>query len=100
MAMAVIVQVQYPPTPRAILLRCTPTNLIHPCRKFKSTRARLLELVSKHSSNFDDVSATFTEYLSLVRGLVDAPGEMGGESKLRHTEVFRWTNSLGGRVPR
>ena len=78
---------------------CHPLVLLL-CRKFKSTRARLLELVSKHSSNFDDVSATFTEYLSLVRGLTDAPGEMGGESKLRYTEVFRWTNSLGGRVPR
>jgi hypothetical protein len=67
--------------------------------KLKSTRSRLLELVSKHSSNFDEVSAAFLEYLSLVRGLTEAPGEGGGESKLRYVEMFRWTNSLGGRVP-
>ena len=65
----------------------------------KSTRSRLLELISKHSSDFDDLSATFMEYLSFVKGLTDAPGESGGESKLRYVELFRWTNSLGGRVP-
>lgn len=58
-----------------------------------------MELVSKGSSGVDEVTVAFTEYVSLLRGLVDAPVEAGGESKLRNLVTFKWTNSLGGRTP-
>ena len=42
----------------------------------------------------------FTEYVSLLKGFLEAPVESGGESRLRFSIHFRWTNSLGGRTPR
>ena len=58
----------------------------------------MLDLLSNASNGVDEVTVAFTEYLGLLRGLVDAP--QGGESKLRTTVMFKWTNSLGGRTPR
>ena len=66
--------------------------------QLKASRAHLLELISKQASSVDDITVAFTEYLGLLRGLVDAPE--GGESKLRGLVTFKWTNSLGGRTPR
>ena len=63
-------------------------------------RLKLLELLSNHNSDIGDVSIAFTEYVSLLKGLLEAPVESGGESKLRFSIHFRWTNSLGGRTPR
>ena len=58
-----------------------------------------MELVSRATTSVDDMTVAFTEYLSLLRGLVDAPVEAGGESKLRGLTTFKWTNTLGGRTP-
>ena len=41
----------------------------------------MLDLLSNASSGVDEVTVAFTEYVGLLRGLVDAP--QGGESKLR-----------------
>lgn len=70
-----------------------------PYRQLKAGRAHFLELVSRATSGVDEVTVAFTEYVSLLRGLVHAPVEAGGESKLRHLTTFKWTNSLGGRTP-
>ena len=64
----------------------------------RASRAHLLELVSRDTSAVDEVTVAFTEYLGLLRGLVEAP--QGGEGKLRTLVTFKWTNSLGGRTPR
>ena len=66
--------------------------------QLKAGRAHLLDLISKQTSSVDEVTVAFTEYLGLLRGLVEAPE--GGESKLRGLVSFKWTNSLGGRTPR
>ena len=67
--------------------------------QLKVQRTRLLELISNSGSSVEDVTAVFTEYLGLVLGLVDNP-TAGGDSKLRLLTTFKWTNTLGGRVPR
>ena len=64
----------------------------------RASRQRLLELVGNPGSGVDDVTVVFTEYIGLLRGLVDSP--VGGDSKLRTMTPFKWTNTLGGRVPR
>ena len=58
----------------------------------------MLDLLSNASNGVEEVTVAFTEYVGLLRGLVDAP--QGGESKLRSVVTFKWTNSLGGRTPR
>ena len=58
----------------------------------------MLDLLSNASSGVEEVTVAFTEYMGLLRGLVEAP--QGGESKLRTVVTFKWTNSLGGRTPR
>lgn len=67
-------------------------------RQLRATRQRLLELFNNPSNSVEDTTVAFTEYVGLLRGLVDAPN--GGDSKLRTLTPFKWTNSLGGRVPR
>ena len=67
--------------------------------QLKVQRVRLLELISNSGSSVEDVTAVFTEYLGLILGLVDNP-TAGGDSKLRFLTSFKWTNTLGGRVPR
>lgn len=62
------------------------------------SRTHFLDLVNNAGSEVDEVTVAFTEYLGLVRGLVEAP--QGGESKLRTLTTFKWTNSLQGRTPR
>ena len=66
--------------------------------QLKVTRQRLLELFNNHANSVEDLTVAFTEYVGLLKGLVDAPN--GGDSKLRTLTLFKWTNSLGGRVPR
>ena len=66
--------------------------------QLKVTRQRLLELFNNHTNSVEDLTVAFTEYVGLLKGLVDAPN--GGDSKLRTLTLFKWTNSLGGRVPR
>lgn len=68
------------------------------CRQLKVGRTHFLNLVNNAGSEVDEVTVAFTEYLGLVRGLVEAPP--GGESKLRTLTTFKWTNSLLGRTPR
>ncbi|XP_003385070.1 PREDICTED: BRO1 domain-containing protein BROX-like [Amphimedon queenslandica] len=65
--------------------------------QLKVTRQRLLELFNNHANSVEDLTVAFTEYIGLIRGLVDAPN--GGDSKLRTQTLFKWTNTLGGRVP-
>lgn len=67
--------------------------------QLKAGRAHFMELVSRATTSVDEMTVAFTEYLSLLRGLVDAPVEAGGESKLRGLTTFKWTNTLGGRTP-
>ena len=64
------------------------------------SRGQFLELVTKSSSTVDDVTVVFDKYLSLLRGLVDAPPDTGGESKLRRLTHFKWANSVGGKTPK
>lgn len=66
--------------------------------QLRASRQRLLELVSNPASSPEEVNTVSTEYIGLLRGLVDAP--TGGDSKLRTITPFKWTNTLGGRVPR
>lgn len=66
--------------------------------KLKAGRSCFQDLVSKHSSDVDEVTVAFTEYVGLLRGLVDAPE--GGESKLRGLTSFKWTSTCLGRTPR
>ena len=68
------------------------------CRQLKVSRTHFLDLVNNAGSAVDEVTVAFTEYLGLVKGLVEAP--QGGESKLRTLTTFKWTNSLQGRTPR
>ncbi len=68
------------------------------CSKLKAGRACFQDLVSKHSSEVDEVTVAFIEYAGLLRGLVDAPE--GGDSKLRGLTSFKWTSSCLGRTPR
>lgn len=68
-------------------------------RQLKAGRARLLELLSSSGSSVEDMTVAFTEYVGLLLGLVDNP-TAGGDSKLRSLTSFKWTNTLGGRVPR
>ena len=74
------------------------TCLVVHCRQLKVSRTHFLDLVNNAGSEVDEVTVAFTEYLGLVRGLVEAP--QGGESKLHTLTTFKWTNSLHGRTPR
>jgi hypothetical protein len=65
--------------------------------QLKVSRTHFLGLVNNAGSAVDEVTVAFTEYLGLVRGLVEAP--QGGESRLRTLTTFKWTNSLQGRTP-
>ena len=66
--------------------------------QLKASRTHFLDLISKQTTGVDEMTVAFTEYLGLLRGLIDAPE--GGESKLRTMTTFKWTNTLGGRTPR
>ena len=84
---------------RAIYLCLNRSLSCYLLSQLKVSRARVLELISSSSTTVEDITTVSTEYLSLLRGLVDNP-TAGGDSKLRHVTAFKWTNSLGGRVPR
>ena len=66
-------------------------------RELKTSRSVLLELLNRPTNKVDEVTVAFTKYLSLLKGLVETPD--GKESKLRKVVMFKWTNSLGGRIP-
>ena len=80
---------------------CVTDGYIFQCaynaREMKTSRSVLLELLNRPTNKVEDITVAFTKYLSLLRGLVEAPD--GKESKLRKITMFKWTNSLGGRIP-
>eukprot|EP00800_Vazella_pourtalesii_P015744 TRINITY_DN4320_c0_g1_i2.p1 TRINITY_DN4320_c0_g1~~TRINITY_DN4320_c0_g1_i2.p1 ORF type:complete len:448 (-),score=112.50 TRINITY_DN4320_c0_g1_i2:38-1318(-) len=69
--------------------------------ELKVTRARYVTLVSNHTSQADEVKEAALNYLSLLAGLVTPPAEAAAssESKLRTLTTFKWTNSMGGKLP-
>jgi hypothetical protein len=65
--------------------------------QLRASRQRLVEMYGNPGNTVEDMTEAFNEYAGLLRGLVDSP--TGGDSKLRTMTPFKWTNTLGGRVP-
>ncbi|XP_064484216.1 BRO1 domain-containing protein BROX-like [Ornithodoros turicata] len=69
------------------------------CSDLRQARNHLLELLTDAAHEPSTIEAALTRYLSLLSGLLIAPDEKGGESKLRHSTRFRWTQSMLGNSP-
>lgn len=69
------------------------------CQDLKQARVKLLELVANPSGDVGLLDSAATAYLSLLHGFLQSLDEKGGESKLRHSFRFRWTNTLKGNTP-
>lgn len=65
----------------------------------RQSRNRLLDLLSDPNNDTTLLSNAFEKYLSFLHALIVAPDEKGGESKLRYSARFRWTQSLLGNTP-
>jgi hypothetical protein len=76
-----------------------PTFCLLLCSELRQSRNRLLDLLSDPNNNTTALSNAFEKYLSLLHALIVAPDEKGGESKLRYSARFRWTQSLLGNTP-
>ncbi|XP_071515463.1 BRO1 domain-containing protein BROX-like isoform X1 [Panulirus ornatus] len=70
------------------------------CSDLRQARSRLLQLLPDANHEIDVVEPALTLYLSLLRGVIEAPeGESSGWSKMRHAIRFRWTHSMLGNTP-
>ncbi|CAN8009320.1 unnamed protein product, partial [Ixodes pacificus] len=65
----------------------------------RQARNHLLDLLTDPGNDVGTVEASLNAYLSLFVGLLLAPDEKGGESKLRNSLRFRWTQSMLGNSP-
>ncbi|XP_055330077.1 BRO1 domain-containing protein BROX-like [Paramacrobiotus metropolitanus] len=64
------------------------------CGDLRQCRAQLLTILTSPSQSVADVVMAYTNYVSLLQGLLQACDERGGESKLRYFYMFRWSNSI------
>uniref|UniRef100_A0A6B0VCP5 Putative signal transduction protein n=1 Tax=Ixodes ricinus TaxID=34613 RepID=A0A6B0VCP5_IXORI len=69
------------------------------CSDLRQARNHLLDLLTDPGNDVGTVEASLNAYLSLFVGLLLAPDEKGGESKLRNSLRFRWTQSMLGNSP-
>ncbi|XP_035222525.1 BRO1 domain-containing protein BROX-like [Stegodyphus dumicola] len=74
------------------------SQAIQVCSELRQTRNRLLDLLTDPNHEADTLNTAFERYLSLLLGLIVSP-DGKGESKLRYTTRFRWTQSLLGDIP-
>ncbi|KFM81464.1 BRO1 domain-containing protein BROX, partial [Stegodyphus mimosarum] len=74
------------------------SQAIQLCSELRQTRNRLLDLLTDPNHDADTLNTAFERYLSLLLGLIVSP-DGKGESKLRYTTRFRWTQSLLGDIP-
>uniref|UniRef100_T1IPS0 BRO1 domain-containing protein n=1 Tax=Strigamia maritima TaxID=126957 RepID=T1IPS0_STRMM len=69
------------------------------CSELRQTRSRLLTLIADANHEVHAIETAANAYFSFLQGFLVAIDEQGGESKLRHSIRFRWTNSLLGNTP-
>ncbi|KAM7289238.1 BRO1 domain-containing protein BROX [Ixodes scapularis] len=69
------------------------------CSDLRQARNHLLDLLTDPGNDVGTVETSLNAYLSLFVGLLLAPDEKGGESKLRNSLRFRWTQSMLGNSP-
>ncbi|XP_054723222.1 LOW QUALITY PROTEIN: BRO1 domain-containing protein BROX-like [Uloborus diversus] len=75
------------------------SQAVQVCSEIRQSRNRLLDLLSDPNNDAATLTTAFERYLSFLHGLIVAPDEKGGESKLRYSARFRWTQSLMGNTP-
>lgn len=83
-------------------LRGVPTNGQSQkiCSELRQTRNQLLDVISNPNIDPSALMSAVNNYLGLLDGfIVSLDEEKGGDSKLRHSVRFRWTNTLLGNVP-
>jgi len=71
-----------------------PANKI--CSDLREARSKLLDIVSNPNLEMSSLTSAVESYFSLLQGFVEASDEKGGESKLRYSIKFKWTNTLLG----
>ncbi|KAH9375458.1 hypothetical protein HPB48_015433 [Haemaphysalis longicornis] len=69
------------------------------CSDLRLARNHLLDLLTDPANDIGTVDTALNSYLALLAGLITAPDEKGGESKLRNSTRFRWTQSMLGQSP-
>ncbi|KAH9375451.1 hypothetical protein HPB48_011196 [Haemaphysalis longicornis] len=69
------------------------------CSDLRLARNHLLDLLTDPANDIGTVDTALNSYLALLAGLITAPDEKGGESKLRNSLRFRWTQSMLGQSP-
>ncbi|XP_070578223.1 BRO1 domain-containing protein BROX-like [Ptychodera flava] len=74
-----------------------PANKI--CSDLREARSKLLDIVSNPNIAVSSLKSAVENYFSLLQGFQQACDEKGGESKLRYSVNFKWTNSLKGYEP-
>ncbi|XP_071043249.1 BRO1 domain-containing protein BROX-like [Parasteatoda tepidariorum] len=77
----------------------TDSQAVQLCSELRQSRNRLLDLLTDPNNTTTNLDEAFNKYLSLLRGMIIAPDEKGGESRLRYTTRFRWTQTLLGNTP-
>lgn len=74
-------------------------KLIYFFSELRQSRNRLLDLLTDPNNDTATMNAALEKYLAFLCALIVSPDEKGGESKLRYTTRFRWTQSLLGNTP-
>lgn len=69
------------------------------CSDLRLARNHLLDLLTDPANDISTIDTALNTYLALFSGMILAPDEKGGESKLRHSVRFRWTQSMLGHSP-
>ncbi|KAG8193370.1 hypothetical protein JTE90_022998 [Oedothorax gibbosus] len=69
------------------------------CSELRQSRNRLLDLLTDPNNDTTSLNAALEKYLTFLRALIVSPDEKGGESKLRYSTRFLWTQSLLGNTP-
>ena len=72
------------------------------CSDARLSRSRLLEQMIEPAVTLDEITTEFAKYNGLLVGFlyeINANGECGGDSKLRHLLTTRWTDSMLGPMP-
>uniref|UniRef100_A0A131YJH6 Signal transduction protein n=1 Tax=Rhipicephalus appendiculatus TaxID=34631 RepID=A0A131YJH6_RHIAP len=69
------------------------------CSDLRLARNHLLDLLTDPLNDIGTIETALNTYLALFAGMILAPDEKGGESKLRYTTRFRWTQTMLGQSP-
>ncbi|XP_075556006.1 BRO1 domain-containing protein BROX-like [Dermacentor variabilis] len=69
------------------------------CSDLRLARNHLLDLLTDPMNDIGTIETALNTYLALFAGMILAPDEKGGESKLRNTTRFRWTQTMLGQTP-